>query len=278
MISRNVLITGANSGVGKALAVKIAAKKAKLIMLCRNEEKAEAARKEIIQKTGNEDVHIIIADLSSLNSVRTAAENIQKSFPEMYLIINNAGLSVQERKLSADGYEMTFAANYLGPFLLTNLLLDLLKNTAPSRIINIASEAHEKIEFDDLMSEKNYNGFKAYKHSKMANIMFSYELARRLEGTGVTVNCVHPGVVQTAIYKHIKGPGKILIDLMWPFFITPEKSADRIMPLTIPSKNKTVTGKYFVKGKEAESKEGSYSIADCKKLWYISEKLTGLNT
>jgi NAD(P)-dependent dehydrogenase (short-subunit alcohol dehydrogenase family) len=278
MISRNVLVTGANSGVGKALAVKIAARKAKLIMLCRNEEKAEATRKEIIQKTGNEDIHIILADLSSMNSVRTAAADILKSFPEMYLIINNAGQSVQKRELSADGYEMTFAANYLGPFLLTNLLLDLMKNSAPSKIINVASEAHEKINFDDLMSEKNYNGFKAYKHSKMANIMFTYELARRLENTGVTVNCVHPGVVQTAIYRHIKGPGKIMIDLMWPFFITPEKSASRIIPLVLPSKNKAVTGKYFVKGKEAESKEGSYSIEDREKLWYISEKLTGLNS
>jgi NAD(P)-dependent dehydrogenase (short-subunit alcohol dehydrogenase family) len=277
MISRNVLITGACSGVGKALAVRVAAKKAKLIMLCRNEEKAEAARKEIIKKTGNEDIHIIIADLSSMNSVRKAADNILKSFPEMYLLVNNAGTSVWKRELSVDGYEMTFAANYLGPFLLTNLLLDLLKNSAPSRILNVASEAHEKIDFSDLMSEKNYNGFKAYKHSKMANIMFTYELLRRLENTGVTVNCVHPGVVQTAIYSHIKGPAKLAIKLIWPFFITSEKSADRIMPLILPGKYKNVSGKYFVKGKETQSKEGSYSIEDGKKLWYISEKLTGLN-
>jgi NAD(P)-dependent dehydrogenase (short-subunit alcohol dehydrogenase family) len=278
MISRNVLITGATSGVGKALAFKIAALKAKLIILCRDEEKTMAVQKEIIKKTGNEDIHIIIADLSSMNSVRAAAENILKSFPELYLLINNAATSVQKRELTTDGYETTFATNYLGPFLLTNLLLDLIKSSAPSRIINVASEAHEKIDFNNMMSDKNYNGFRAYKYSKMGNIMFSYELARRLENTGVTVNAVHPGVVKTAIYRHIKGIGKIMIGMMWPFFISPDKSAEMIMPLAHSDKFKYTNGKYFVRGKETPSKNGSYNIVDQGKLWDISEKLTGLKS
>ena len=278
MISRNVLITGATSGVGKALAVKIAARKAKLILLCRDENKANAARNEIIRNTGNEDIHIILGDLSSMKSVRTAAENVLKSFPGLYLLINNAATSVQKRELSADGYELTFATNYLGPFLLTNLLLDLIKNSAPSRIINVASEAHEKIDFDNMMSEKNHNGFRAYKYSKMANIMFTYELARRLENTGVTVNAVHPGVVRTSIYRHIKGIGKIMIGMMWPFFISPGKSAERIMPVACADEFKYVSGKYFVKGKETPSKDGSYNIVDQRKLWDISEKLTGFKS
>ncbi len=274
MISRNVIITGATSGVGKALALRVAQRKAKLIMLCRNRVKAENARNELIRKSHNEDIHVVIADLSSMESVKNAAANIKKTFPELYMLVNNAGCSVIKKTITEEGVEKTFASNYLGHYILTILLVELMRGSAPSRIINVASQAHAKIDFDNLSGEKKYNFFTAYKYSKAANILFTFDLAEKLKDTGITVNCVHPGVVKSNIYDNIKGINKFLIKSIWPFFITPEKSASIIMPLLLSKDFRNITGKYFVKGKAVCPKKDVDSVADRIKLRELSEKLT----
>ncbi len=276
MIGRTVLITGASSGVGKALAVRVAAKKAKLIMFCRDEIKAEKARKEIVSKSRNEDVHVVIADLSSIKSVREAADNIRKRFPELYLLVNNAGASYTKKIITEDGLEKTFAGNYLGHYILTHTLLDIMIKHEPGRIVNVASQAHMKIDFGNLNGEKKYNYFNAYKYSKAANILFTFDLAEKLRNTQVTVNSVHPGVVRTSIYDGIRGLSKLAIKTMWPFFISPEKSADMIMPLLVSDSFRNISGKYFVKGKTASPKPGVDNKSDREKLRQLSEKLTGI--
>lgn len=274
MISRNVIITGATSGVGKALALRVAQRKAKLIMFCRDNIKAENVRNELIRKSRNEDIHIVTADLSSMKSVKEAASNIKKTFPELYLLVNNAGCSVIKKTITDEGVEKTFASNYLGHYILTVLLVDLLKESAPSRIVNVASQAHAKIDFENLSGEKKYNYFTAYKYSKAANMLFTFDLAEKLKGTGITVNCVHPGVVKSSIYDNIKGINKLLIKSIWPFFITPEKSADMIMPLLLSKDFRNISGKYFVKGKSVCPKTGVDTVSDRIKLRELSEKLT----
>ncbi|MCE1164210.1 MAG: SDR family NAD(P)-dependent oxidoreductase [Bacteroidetes bacterium] len=276
MIGRTVIITGASSGVGKALAERVASKKAKLIMFCRDGKKAEAAREEIIRVSHNEDIHIVVGDLSSMKSVRTAAEEIKKKFPEIRLLVNNAGASYTRKIITEEGLEKTFAGNYIGHYMLTLLLLDLMAESEPARIINVASQAHMKIDFENLNGEKRYKMFDAYRYSKAANILFTLNLAERMKSTQVTVNAVHPGVVKTAVYRDIGGFQNLAIKMMWLFFITPEKSADMIMPMLISDSFRNISGKYFVKGKAAIPKPGTDNETDREKLRRLSEKLTGL--
>ena len=184
------LVTGANSGIGKVTAKVLAAGGATVIMVCRDRDKGEAARHEIVGKTRNENVELMIADFSDLRQVRRLAAEVKAKYSRLHTLVNNAGAYNGKRMITADGYEMTFAVNHLGYFLLTVELLDLLKSSAPARIVNVASEAHRNshINFDDLNLENGYSGWKAYAQSKLANVLFTYELARRLEGTGVTAN------------------------------------------------------------------------------------------
>ena len=272
-MNKIVLITGANSGVGKSLALQSALKRSTVVMVCRNKDKGEKARDEIISISKNESVHLIIADLSSLDSIKKASEEFKSNFNNLHILVNNAGINLPQRELTVDGYEKVFATNHLAYFYLTSLLLDVLKSSAPSRIINVASNAHSEIDLNDLMCEKKYDQFKTYSRSKMANILFTYELAERLNGTQITVNAVHPGVVNTNIYNTVHGVPKFIIKLIMPFFITPDKSAEYIIPLMYSDKFNNVTGKYFVKTKEADTKKGSYDTETQKKLWSISENL-----
>ena len=268
-----VLITGANSGVGKSLAVQSALKGSTVVMVCRNKKRGEKAKAEIMRLSNNKSVHLIIADMSSLDSVRIACEEFKNKFNNLHILVNNAGVNLQNRELTTDGHEKVFATNHLAYFFLTSLLLDVLKSSAPSRIINVASNAHSEIDINDLMSEKNYDQFKSYSRSKMANIMFTYELAERLKDSNVTVNAVHPGVVKTNIYNTVHGFPRFMIRLMMPFFMTPEKSAEYIIPLMYSEEFNNVSGKYFVKTKETLTKKGSYDADTGKKLWDISENL-----
>jgi NAD(P)-dependent dehydrogenase (short-subunit alcohol dehydrogenase family) len=268
-----VLITGANSGVGRALALQSASKGSTVVMLCRNKDRGERAKEEIIQVSDNESVHLIISDMSSLDSIKTASEEFKSKFKNLHVLVNNAGISLPERELTLDGYEKVFATNHLAYFYFTSLLLDVLKSSAPSRIINVASNAHSEIDLSDLMSEKHYHYFKTYKRSKMANILFTYELAERLKGTNVTVNAVHPGVVKTNIYDTVHGFPGLIIGLMKPFFMSPDKSAEYIIPLMYEDEFNNVTGKYFFKTKVTLTKKGSYDIDSRKRLWDISQDL-----
>lgn len=269
-----VLITGANSGVGRSLALLSAFKGSVVVMVCRNKERGDKAKDEIIRLTGNNSVHLLIADLSSLDSIYNAAIEFKSRFDNLHVLVNNAGINLPSREITSDGYEKVFATNHLAYFFLTSLLLDVLKSTAPSRIINVSSNAHQAININDLMSEKKYDQYKVYGRSKMANILFTYELSERLRGSGVTVNALHPGVVKTNIYETVHGFPRFLIGLMMPFFISPDKSAEYIIPLMYSDEFNNVTGKYFVKTRETQTKPGSYDVDLRKKLWNVSENLT----
>src|SRR6266700_1912627 len=270
------LVTGANSGIGKEAALGLARLGATVVIVARNRKKCEATVSEIRQATGNQNVNLIVADLSSMMSVRGLASTFLGEYPKLHVLINNAGTYLPKRITTADGYEAVFATNHLGHFLLTSLLLDLLKTSAPSRIINVTSEAHRgaEIDFEDLMQEKKYSGFHAYSQSKLANVLFTYQLAKLLEGTGVTVNCLHPGVVRTGFGKDQRGLMSILISVGSPFMMGPERAARAAVYLATSPEREGVTGKHFSKGREERSSEESYDMASAERLWKISAELT----
>ena len=197
------IVTGATSGIGKSTATMLAEKGATVVFICRNQEKGKQVQEEISQKTGNRNLDLLIADLSSQAAIHKVASEFQSKYQQLHVLVNNAGLAVR-KTLSPDGIEMTFAVNHLAYFMLTNLLLDRLKASAPSRIINVSSEAHRNLktlDFENLQGEKSYTGFKAYSLTKLCNILFTNELARRLQGTRVTANSMHPGFLSTGIFR-----------------------------------------------------------------------------
>jgi NAD(P)-dependent dehydrogenase (short-subunit alcohol dehydrogenase family) len=269
------LVTGANSGIGKVTAKALAAGGASVIMVSRNRDKGEAARDEIVKETGAENVDLMIADFSDLSQIRRLAAAVKAKYPRLHTLVNNAGTFIHERTLTVDGYETTFAVNHLGYFLLTRELLDLLKSSAPARIVNVASDAHRRghIHFDDLNLENGYGVWKAYAQSKLANVLFTYELARRLEGTGVTSNCLHPGVVGTNLFNSIGGLAGKFLRLFSPFMRTPEKGADTIIWLASSPEVENITGKYFADRKEQATIPESYDTAIAARLWEVSERM-----
>lgn len=271
------LITGANAGLGKVTALELAKKGATVVMVARSRERGEAALAEVQQASGSQNVRLMLADLSSMESTRQLAEQFKAEYGRLDILVNNAGAFFNERLLSVDGYEMTFALNHLNYFLLTNLLLDRLKTSAPARIVNVSSGAHTggSINFDDLMMEKKYSGFSVYGQSKLANILFTYELARKLEGSGVTVNTLHPGGVAT---RFGSGQGFMgwIMKLVRPFLLTPEQGAETQIYLASSPEVEGVSGKYFVKKKPVQSSKESYDTAVAHQLWEVSEQLTGL--
>jgi NAD(P)-dependent dehydrogenase (short-subunit alcohol dehydrogenase family) len=269
------LVTGANSGIGKVTAKALAAGGATVIMVCRNREKGEAARDEIVRETRNENVELMIADFSDLSQIRRLADKVKAKHPRLHALVNNAGAYNDKRRLTADGYESTFAVNHLGYFLLTVELLDLLKSSAPARVVNVSSEAHRSahINLDDLNLEKSYGGWKAYGQSKLANVLFTYELARKLTGTGVTANCMHPGVVGTGFFNKIGGLAGKFLRLIAPFMRTPEKGADTVIWLASSQEVEGITGKYFVDRKEQATNPESYNATIAARLWEVSERM-----
>jgi len=226
MKGRVVLITGATSGIGKETAIGLARMGATLVLVGRDHTKAEQTASEIAERTGSRDVTMLLADLSSMKEVRRLSEEVMKTIPRLHVLVNNAGGIFMRRQITADGYELTFALNHLSPFLLTNLLLDLLKKNAPARIVTVASMSHfvSRIDFEDLMGERRYNGFRAYNQSKLANVLFTYELARRLKGTGVTANCLHPGPVASNFGRD-QGFFGFLTRIGAPFLLSPKRGA-----------------------------------------------------
>jgi len=212
------LITGATSGIGKATAMGLASMGASVVMVGRDRGRGEAALAEIKTKSANASVDLMLADLSSQEEIRRLAHEFKDTYPRLDVLINNAGVIRSKRVTTADGIEMTFAVNHLAPFLLTDLLLDVLKASAPSRIVNVASgeQRNGTIDFDDLQGENGYKGAKAYGQSKLATVLFTYELARRIEGTGVTANCVHPGVVGTNLGSGVSGVFGFMVRALTP--------------------------------------------------------------
>jgi NAD(P)-dependent dehydrogenase (short-subunit alcohol dehydrogenase family) len=273
---KTCLITGASQGIGLAAAVGIAQAGAETVLVARNRERGEAAVAEVKAKSGNSDVSVLIADLSSQQSVRQLAAAFKDEHPKLHVLLNNAGGLFVKRVLTADGIETTFALNHLGYFLLTELLLDVIEASAPARIINVSSAAHfgGEIDFGDLQHEKRYSSFKVYSDSKLANVLFTYELSRRLAGTGVTANCLHPGVVTTGFGKNNPGLSKTLITIAGPFMLSPEKGARTSIYLATTPEVEGVTGKYFDKCKSISSSKQSYDVDAARRLWEVSEEMT----
>ena len=271
------LVTGASSGIGKATALGLAQMGATVIMVCRDHEKGEAAQREIKMKSGNHAVDLLLADLSSQQSIRQLTERVQQRYSQVHVLINNAGALMSTRHETVDGLEMMFAVNQLAPFLLTNLLLDMIKASVPARIVNVSSSAHAlgfvKLDLDDLQSEKRYGAMRAYGQSKLALVLFSYQLARRLQGTGVTVNCLHPGVLATNMMQHVppgmRLPAKLIA-------VSPEKGASTSLYLASSPDVENITGKYFAKSAPRRSAPASYDGSLQQRVWEESAKLVRL--
>jgi NAD(P)-dependent dehydrogenase (short-subunit alcohol dehydrogenase family) len=272
------LITGGSRGIGRAAAVDLAEMGARVVIVARDTERGAAAVAEIERKTGH-TAGLLLADLSSLEGVRQVAQEYREGYDRIDVLVNNAGAVFTQRSLTVDGFERTFALNHLAYFLLTNLLIDLLRTDAPSRIVNVSSRAHKGavLDFDDLQSEQKYAGFRAYGRSKLANILFTHELARRLEGTGVTANCLHPGVVSTGFNKNNGILVRLGMTIARPFLISAEKGAHTIVYLASSPDVEGVTGEYFVNCTAMSSSPVSYDDEVAQRLWEVSASLTGLS-
>lgn len=275
MKEKIVLVTGANSGIGKVTALDLARTGTHVVMLCRNRERGEAALEEIILESKNEKVDLMICDLSSMDSVHAFANDFLLRYKRLDVLVNNAGVYFDRRIMTADGYEYTFAMNHLGHFLLTSRLLDLIRYSAPARIISVSSNAHHmgNIRFDDLMGEKGYMGWRAYSQAKLANILFAYELDRRLEGSGITVNAVHPGFVNTNFANNTSPVIRSLVRFAQGFARSPEKGAETSVWLAFSPEVEGISGKYFFDKKERKSNRKSYDEKVAKRLWDVSEDL-----
>jgi NAD(P)-dependent dehydrogenase (short-subunit alcohol dehydrogenase family) len=273
---RICLITGASAGIGKEMAKAIARSGITVVMVARNVERLKNAQAEIQQAVPGATTDLLPADLSSQTQIRELAAEFQGKYDRLDILINNAGVLVPNRSLTVDGIETTFAVNHLGYFLLTNLLLEKIKSSAPARIVNVSSAAHKSasLDFNDLQNERRYSGFFVYCESKLANVLFTYELARKLEGTGVTANCFHPGAIATELFRD----QNILVRLGTQLFLKgPAKGAETGVYLATSPEVEGVTGKYFVNKKAARSNKQSYDEAAARRLWEISDQLTGIS-
>lgn len=272
MQNKTVLVTGATAGIGLVTARELARKGAHVTIVSRSPEKCALVVDEIKSLTGNVNIEYIAADLSVKEEIHRAAYEFKKRHTRLDVLINNAGGVFMSRQLSKDGIEMTFALNHLNYFLLTHLLLDVLKASAPARIINVSSDAHRgaKIKFDDIQYEKNYSGFAVYSQSKLCNILFTYELARRLEGSGVTVNALHPGFVASGFGKNNGFLMRLVLRLLSPVARNTNDGASTSIYLASSREVEGVTGKYFVDAREVASDPLSYDKAAAEKIWNLS--------
>jgi NAD(P)-dependent dehydrogenase (short-subunit alcohol dehydrogenase family) len=274
---KTVVITGATAGIGLAAARALAAMGARVAGVSRDPDKCARVAGELRATTGNGDIGIFCADLSSMESVRQLAADLLARFPRIDVLVNNAGGMYVRRVLTADGFERTFALNHLSNFLLTRLLLDRLAASAPARIINVSSSAQYggRIHFDDLQLARGYAAMKAYRQSKLANVLFTYELDRRLQGTGVTANAMHPGLVRTDITKDNGWLFRLFQPLALMGSRTPEEGARTIVYLASSPEVEGVSGKFFIDERPVRSAEASYNREDGARLWEMSESLTG---
>ncbi|XP_060618423.2 retinol dehydrogenase 12-like [Anolis sagrei] len=277
MNGKVVVITGANTGIGKVTAKDLAGRGARVILACRDMVKAEAAASEIRTKTGNQQVIAKKLDLADTKSIREFAKNFLEEEKELHILINNAGVMMCPYSKTVDGFEMQFGVNHLGPFLLTFLLIECLKQSAPSRIVNVSSWSHRsgRIDFENLQGEKSYNRSQAYSHSKLANILFTRELARRLQGTRVTANALHPGPVASELGRH--STILIILGKMLTFFLkTPQEGAQTSVYCAVAEELESVSGKYFSDCKPAYVWPQGHDDETARKLWDVSCELLGI--
>jgi NAD(P)-dependent dehydrogenase (short-subunit alcohol dehydrogenase family) len=273
------MVTGATSGIGAVTALELARLGGRVVIVGRSPERCEATVARIRQATGNPDVEYLLADLSSQAQIRSLARQFPEKYERLDVLVNNAGGVFLHRRVTVDGYEMTFALNHLNYFLLTLLLLDWLKASAPARIVNVASNSHrgKRLDFDDLQGEKRYNGMRAYGQSKLANVLFTYELARRLEGSGVTANALHPGFVYTEIWDTLNPWLRPLVaGVIRLVALPPEEGAKTSIYLATSPEVEGVNGKYFTLQKQVTSDPASYDEAAARLLWERSLQMVGL--
>ena len=275
MKGKVVMVTGANAGMGKEICLALARMGSALVMVCRDRGRGEAARKEIASASGNDAVELLLADLSSQQSIRQLVRDFTAAHTRLDVLVNNAGMSLPTRQVTADGIETVFATNHLGPFLLTNLLLPVLTASAPARVVTVSSgvQAMAKIDFDDLQEVKSYSEIRSYNQSKLANLMFTYELARRLKGTGVTANALEPGFIKTSL----KVPFPFSL-----FSFMRGKPVDGAKPTVFLASSpevEGVTGTFFNnKGVATKSSAPSYDEDAARRLWQVSAELTHLDS
>lgn len=280
MKGKHVLITGANSGMGLATTIEMARRGANVIMACRNRKRGEEALEEAKRQSGSDHIRLMLCDLGSFASIRAFAEEFTASYPVLDVLINNAGVVTVKRGLTADGYEQDLGVNHLGHFLLTHLLLDSLKSAEQGRIVVVASGAYKmgKLYLDDHTLSRGFNPAKAYARSKLANILFTRELAARLQGTRVTVNCLHPGAVGTSIgVNRETGFGRSLLKLLSYFFLTPEEGADTAIYLATAPELSGVSGQYYYRREIQELSPRAKNEDDAARLWRWSLEQTGLD-
>jgi NAD(P)-dependent dehydrogenase (short-subunit alcohol dehydrogenase family) len=265
-VGAKILVTGATDGLGRRVASDLAASGATVLLHGRNPERLEATLEEIRGETGDEKVGSYRADLSSLCEVRALAEQVLAEQDRLDVLVNNAGIIVRERRESEDGYELTFAVNYLAHFLLTRLLVPLLRDSAPARIVNVASAGQNPIDFDDVMLELGYSAMRAYRQSKLAQVMFTFELAERLRDSGVTANALHPASLMET---------KMVLETFGSSMSTVEEGAEATVRLATSPELEGVTGRYFDGTREGRADRQAYDEGARKKLWDLSEELCG---
>jgi NAD(P)-dependent dehydrogenase (short-subunit alcohol dehydrogenase family) len=280
LIGKTILITGATNGIGKIAALELAKQGATIAIIGRDQAKTIQVAQQIRVQSKNTNVDGLIADLSSLSEVRGLAQAFRQKYPHLHVLINNAGGIFASRKLSVDGYEYTFALNHLAYFTLTNLLLDMLKTDAYARIINTSSNAHEgaRLDFNDLQNEHHYGygGYRAYGQSKLANLLFTYELARRLSDTAVTVNAVHPGPVASGFGMNNSGAMKLGMNIFHQFALTPEQGAETLIYLASSPEVEGISGKYWSNRRAISSSHESYDENAQQRLWVASAQMADL--
>jgi len=280
MKGKTIVATGATSGIGEAAVLELAGMGARIVFIARDEARAEATMAKLEAKAPGLGHRVILANLSSMAETRKAGAAIAASEPRIDVLINNAGALFSDRRVTPEGLELTFALNHMAYFVLTEALRDKLVASAPARIVSTSSDAHKgmSLDFSDLQSAKSYSGLKVYGRSKLANILFTRELARRLAGTGVTANCFHPGVVATRFGSSSGGFASLVIPLLRPFFISPEKGGDTLVYLASAPEVANTTGQYFVKRKIEEPSAAARDDQAAKRLWEASEALAGAST
>lgn len=271
------VVTGGNSGIGYETVRELAHRGATVALVARDAAKANAAAARIRDEHPSGHVDVLIADLSSLEAVRGLANAIHASYSRLDILVNNAGLMIDRRRLTPDGYETTFAVNYLAPFLLTHLLLDRLKESAPSRIVNVSSAAHTggRLRWSDYEGAWSRGGWRAYNDSKLALIMFTFELARRLKGTGVTVNAVHPGVIASNFAQEQGNVSGLFFRWFKPFLLSPSKGAQTQLRVATDPALESVTGAYFANGRPRKAAARAYNELDALHLWDLTMRLVG---
>jgi NAD(P)-dependent dehydrogenase (short-subunit alcohol dehydrogenase family) len=271
-------VTGASSGIGLETARALAAQGATLVAVCRSRERGEAALASIRESTGNSDLHLALADLSAQSGIRQLAKELVTRWPRIHVLVNNAGVVETRRRLSSDGIEMVFAVNHLSYYLLTRLLLNRLQESAPARVVNVSSDAHRfaRLDWDNLQGEKSWSFMRQYGLSKLCNILFTLELAKRTTGGGMTVNALHPGAVGTHLGQNNGTWAKVILFLGRPFLLTPVQGAQTSIYLASSPEVDGMSGGYFVKQRPVAPTPEASNPGNAAQLWELSARLTGL--